>query len=250
MSAVSAAESQALMVPIELACGVVAGPMFVATFTVIGARRAGYDWRGHAVSSLADGRGGWVQRANFIVTGALYCAAANGLARSSKHAAEPRAVRALIFGAGAGLVGSGLFVTDPVAGFPPASCDHDDADHTPSLAPTGEGRLHNLCAIPIFAGTPVAALICATHAARRGQYRWALYSAGSAVAMTGAFARFGAAFGGAPQLAGSGGLWQRISIATGFGWLSATSLRALRSNIQSRLEPRRRRCRIRGRLGG
>jgi hypothetical protein len=38
---------------------------------------------------------------------------------------------------------------------------------------------------------------------------------------------FGAAFGGAPRLTAKGGIFQRISIATGFGWLTALSLRAL-----------------------
>jgi hypothetical protein len=47
------------------ACGVVAGPLFVSVFTKVGGKRAGYDWRRHAVSSLADGREGWAQRANF-----------------------------------------------------------------------------------------------------------------------------------------------------------------------------------------
>jgi hypothetical protein len=32
----SSEESKALMVPIELACGVVAGPLFVSSFTAIG----------------------------------------------------------------------------------------------------------------------------------------------------------------------------------------------------------------------
>lgn len=116
----SSEESKALMVPIELACGVVAGPLFVSSFTAIGARRAGYDWRRHAVSSLADGRAGWLQRANFVATGLLYCIAAHGLAWSTERTATPRAVHALVFGVGAGLVGSGLFVTDPVAGLTPA----------------------------------------------------------------------------------------------------------------------------------
>jgi hypothetical protein len=40
---------------------------------------------------------------------------------------------------------------------------------------------------------------------------------------------FGAAFGGASLLAGLGGVVQRVSIATGFGWLSALSLRVLTS---------------------
>jgi hypothetical protein len=166
-----------------------------------------------------------LQRANFILTGTLYCIAAHGLARCPKRTA-PRVVPALIFAAGVGLIGSGLFVTDPVAGFPPSSRGPNGAGDDPSIAPTREGTMHNLCAIPIFAGIPVAALTCAVSAARTQQYRWALYSASSAVAMTGAFALVGAAFGGAPRVAGRGGLWQRISIMTGFGWLSATSLRA------------------------
>jgi uncharacterized protein DUF998 len=224
----STGQIKALVVPIEIACGVVAGPLFVSSFTAIGARRAGYDWRRHAVSSLANGRGGWLQRANFMLTGALYCIAAHGLAGSPKRIVGP--VPALISGVGAGLVGSGLFVTDPVAGFPPSPREHDDPDRTRSITqPTRRGRLHNLCAIPIFAGIPVAALICATSAARRGEYRWASYSAGSAIAMTSAFVLFGAAFGGAPRLAGEGGVFQRISVASGFGWLSALSLRTLTS---------------------
>lgn len=217
------------LVPAELACGVAAGPLFVSSFTAIGTRRAGYSWRRHAVSSLAAGRGGWLQRANFIVTGLLFCIAAHGLARTRKRTRGSRVVPTLVVGVGGGLIGSGLFVTDPVAGFPPSQNDHDEADRAPSVVPTREGILHNLCAIPIFAGIPIAALTCATFAVRRGQYRWASYSAGSAIAMTTAFVLFGAAFGGAPRLAGRGGVMQRVSITTGFGWLSALALRALTS---------------------
>jgi Protein of unknown function (DUF998) len=209
----------------KTACGVVAGPAFVSAFTAIGARRAGYDWRRHAVSSLADGRDGWTQRTNFMIAGALYCVAATGLAQSPRETAGPSAVPAIILGAGVGLIGSGVFITDPVAGFPPS----EQAPGGVSLprAPTRAGKLHNLCAIPIFAGIPVAALTCACSAARRGEYRWATYCAGSAIGMTGTFVLFGAAFGGAPRLAGRAGVFQRISVATGFGWLSALFLRAL-----------------------
>jgi hypothetical protein len=49
--------------------------------------------------------------------------------------------------------------------------------------------------------------------------------------MTAAFVLFGAAFGGAPRLARVGGVMQRVSIATGFGWLSALSLRVLNSAL-------------------
>jgi Protein of unknown function (DUF998) len=121
-----------------------------------------------------------------------------------------------------------VFVIDAVAGFPPSSRDQDGADPALPVAPTRSGRLHNLCAIPIFAGIPAAALTCATSAARMREYRWASYSA-SAIVMTDAFVLFGAALGGASRLAGRGGVFQRISIMTGFGWLSALSLRALTS---------------------
>ncbi len=125
------------------------------------------------------------------------------------------------------LTGALYCMAEPVAGFPPSPLDSYDADRIPSDAPTRTGMLHNLCAIPVFVGIPVAAVICATSAAWRGQYRWAAYSAGAAIAMTSASALFGAGFGGAPPLARWGGALQSISVTTGFGWLSALSLRAL-----------------------
>ena len=203
---VSWGQIKSRVVAAELACGVAAGPLFVTSFTAIGARRSGYDWRRHAVSSLAAAPGGWLQRANFMVTGSLFCVAAHGLARGSKEAAGPRAVPALTFAVGGGLIGSGLFVTDPVAGYPPSPSGQARADRTPAAVPTREGTLHNLCAIPIFVGIPIVALTSATSSARRGQHRWASYSAGSAIAMGSASALFGAAFGGAPRLARHGGV--------------------------------------------
>ena len=218
----------------KIACGVVAGPVFVGGFTVLGARRGGgYDWRRHAVSSLAVGREGWGQRANFMVVGGLYCVAARGLARGSSRVVGPAVVPALVFAAGVGLIGSGLFVTDPVAGFPPEHASAGDFDAGAQIVPTRRGQLHNLCAIPIFIGLPAAALVGAGSGIRRREYHWAAYCAASAVGMASACALFGAAFGGAPTLISRGGLFQRISIATGFGWLSALSIRALRPTSQS-----------------
>jgi hypothetical protein len=166
-----------------------------------------------------------------MVVGALYCVAARGLAQSPSPSVGPAVVPALILGTGLGLVGSGLFVTDPVAGFPPTEHPPDGIDAAqPIHEETLKGRLHNLCAIPIFVGIPITALTCAGSAARTRDYRWAAYSAGSAVVMTGAFVLFGAGFGGVRQLAGGAGIFQRISIGTGFGWLSTLSLRAVRSS--------------------
>jgi Protein of unknown function (DUF998) len=175
-----------------------------------------------------------VQRANFTLVGGLYCLAAQGLAQSPGRAVGPSVVPALIFGVGVGLIGSGVFVTDPIQGFSSSQDPSDDA-YSALRAPkaTPQGRLHNLCAIPIFAGIPIAALVCAGSAAHRRQCRWAAHCAGSAIGMTGAFALFGAAFGETSPLTGRGGVFQRISIAIGFGWLSALSLRALRPALRA-----------------
>jgi hypothetical protein len=133
--------------------------------------------------------------------------------------------------AGIGLIGSGVFVTDPMGGFPRVTPGADGSGNAvlAETATTREGPLHNVCAVPIFAGIPLAGLASAVAAKRRGHYRWAYYSAASSTVMVGSFVLMGGAFGGIPRLAGKGGVFQRISIASGFGWLTALSLRALSS---------------------
>jgi hypothetical protein len=141
-------------------------------------------------------------------------------------------VPALVFAAGVGLIGSGAFVTDPVAGFPPERAPAGALDAAAEVAQTRSGQLHNLCAIPIFVGVPVAALAGAGSAVRGREYRWAAFCAGTAIGMASACALFGAAFDGVPTLVPFGGVFQRMSIATGLGWLTALSFRALRSPPQ------------------
>jgi hypothetical protein len=135
----------------------------------------------------------------------------------------PRAVPALLAAAGVGLIGSGLFIADPVDDFPPGTAGEDEPVAT--LA----GKLHNLSAIPIFAGLPIAALVSAVGAARRRDFRWASYSSFSGLAMVASFVAFGAALGRESSLAGKGGVFQRISIVSGFGWVTVLSFRALSS---------------------
>jgi hypothetical protein len=100
---------------------VAAGPVFVAVFLLEGAVREGYRPLRHPVSSLALGRRGWVQAGNFAVAGTLFLAGAAGLARAGDRAASSRAAPALIGAAGAGLIGSAVFSTDPVCGYPPGT---------------------------------------------------------------------------------------------------------------------------------
>ena len=204
-----------------LRCGVAAGPVFVAAFLVEGAARDGYRPLRHPVSSLALGSRGWVQAANFAVTGALFLAGAAGQARAADPATGRRAVPALIGAAGAGLLASSVLTTDPVSGYPPGT---PDAVSPPSRA----GTAHNLAAVPIFLGLPAAALACGWRSWRTGHRGFACYSAGSASAMLAAMALASAGFGQSPRLVSLGGLFQRVSIISGFGWLAVLSARALR----------------------
>jgi hypothetical protein len=173
-----------------------------------------------AVSLDGDMRLCRIQAGNFAVAGTLFLAGAAGLARAGDPAAGSRAAPALIGAAGAGIIGSAVFATDPVSGYPPGT---SDALTQPSRA----GIAHNLAAIPVFLGLPAAALISSWRAWRVGQRGFALYSAGTAVTMLATMALAAAGFGQSPKLAQLGGLFQRASITTGVAWLMALSGRAL-----------------------
>ena len=80
----------------------------------------------------------------------------------------------------------------------------------------------------MFAGLPAAALAWGWRSWRAGPRGFAIYSAGSAVTMLATMALAGAGFGQSPRLVNLGGLFQRASIVSGFGWLTVRSARALR----------------------
>ena len=213
-----------------LAAGAVAGPVFVTTFLVEGATRADYDPLRHPVSSLALGPGRWVQVANFCATGAMYVAFAAGLTRSPRSSVRSRVGPWLIGAAGAGMVGSGLFRTDPVSGYPAG---------TPDVHPgysSSAAALHDAFAVPTFLGLPAAALVFAGSFLRSGRRGWALCSAGTGLVMLVGFGLSSAAFGQAPALVNLGGLFQRATIITGFAWLTALAVRTGRgATLRGRL---------------
>jgi hypothetical membrane protein len=203
-----------------LRCGLAAGPVFVTAFLLEGAVRDGYRPLRHPVSSLALGPRGWIQAANFAVTGTLFLAGAAGLSRAGDAATTSRGATALIGAAGAGLISAAVFTTDPVGGYPPGT---PDALPSPSRA----GTAHNLAAIPVFFGLPAAALATSWRSWRSGRPGFGLYSVSTAITMLATMALAAAGFGQSPRLASLGGLFQRVSIITGFAWLTALSARAL-----------------------
>jgi Protein of unknown function (DUF998) len=204
-----------------LSCGLAAGPVFVTAFLIQGATREGYRPSRHPVSSLALGPRGWVQAANFAVTGTLVLVGTAGLWRARNPALSTRAGQVLIGAAGAGIIGAAVFATDPVSGYPPGTPDT-------LSAPSRTGMVHNLAAVPVFAGLPAAAFSCAWQSARSRQRGFGLYSAATATTILATTALAGAGFSQSPRLVNRAGLFQRASIMTGFGWLTALFARALK----------------------
>jgi hypothetical protein len=202
----------------------------VAVFLVEGAVREGYRPGRHPVSSLAIGPRGWIQAGNFAVAGTLFLAAAVGLGRAGDPAVSAVAP-ALIGAAGAGLIGSAVFTTDPVSGYPPGT--PDAPEH-----PTRAGIAHNLAAVPVFAGLPAAALAGSWRSWGAGRRHFGLYSAGTGVAMLATAALAGAGFSQSTSQAGLAGLYQRASIISGFAWLTALSARALRRCVSAERDDR------------
>jgi hypothetical protein len=211
-----------------LRCGIWAGPVFTATFLAEGAVRDGYRPLRHPVSSLALGPRGWIQTANFAVTGTLCLAGAVGLRRTGDHPAGSRAGAALVAAAGAGLIGAAAFRTDPVSGYPPGTPD------TPATF-SRVGIAHNLAAIPVFLGLPAAAASYGWRSWRAGQRPgFTICCAATAVTMPATMALAAAGFGQSSRLGDYGGLFQRASIITGCAWISVTSARALRRALPGR----------------
>src|SRR4030095_3282933 len=95
-------------------------PLFLALWALQAFTRDGFDPGRHPISLLSLGDLGWIQIANFVVTGALFVACAVGLRRVLHHGRAgtwgPRLVGAL----GAGLIVAGSSAPMPVPASPPA----------------------------------------------------------------------------------------------------------------------------------
>ncbi len=101
-----------------LAAGMLAGPLVNLTAGIQAGVRDGFVISQHPFSALSVGDHGWVQIANFVVTGVLVLAAATGLRRVLPGSRRVRWGTRLVAAHGLGLIGSGVFSTDAADGFP------------------------------------------------------------------------------------------------------------------------------------
>ena len=198
------------------ACAAAAGPLFVATATVQALTRPGFNLTRQALSLLDDGSLGWIQAANFIVTGLLLIAASVGLRAAITTGPGRRWAPRLLAIAGAGLIGGGLFHPDPSGGFPPGTPAHASA------ISSWHGVLHEVSGSTAFLALIVFCFVAARRYRAQGQRRAAACSVAAGV-----LCAAGVATGGAPH--GSLTLFIGVSIALLWTALTTTRLITTRS---------------------
>lgn len=152
-----------------LACGVASGPFFYALALVQILTRPGFDIRRHAISTLSLGDLGWVQVANFAITGMLALACAAGLRRVLRGGRGATWAPILISGYGVALVLGAIFHPDPGMGFPPGA---------PAGMPASmswHASIHMAAFACAFACIVAACFVLRRRFASEGLTRWAAY---------------------------------------------------------------------------
>ena len=188
--------------------GVVAGPFYLAVGLAQALLREGFEFARHPLSVLANGSWGWVQTANFVLSGLMVLAATVGFTRAL--GAKSRAFRWSLAGYGLGMLMAAIFPADPVDGFPPG---------TPMGMPTSistTGLMHFVAGALTFLMLGISGLAAAWTMMRRGRTPLALLSLFSGLSV---FIGF---FGGIASPIGVAGIW--FAVVVGWAWLAVLSL--------------------------
>lgn len=208
-------QNKAEQTQLLLTGGVLAGPIYIIVGIAQILTREGFDITRHPLSMMSLGDLGWIQIANFIVTGLLVLVGAIGLRRLAQ--ADKRLRRgALLLGIfGLGVLGGGVFVTDPALGFPPG---------TPNTYPqtmSWHGLLHFIFGQIGFLALITASFIYARYFAKNGLRSWAMFSA-----LTGALFLF-AIIATVVTAGVEGSVWALlalyVAVILAWIWLSALS---------------------------
>ena len=168
--------------PTLLRLGMFAGPLYVLIGLLEVLFRSGFDIRRHALSLMSNGGLGWIQIGSFICSGVMVILGAIGLRRALHPTRGATAGALLLAVYGIGLIGAGIFVADPMDGFPPG---------TPPGSPASmswHGPLHFIAGGIGFFGLIGATLVFAFRFLRQRESRWAVASLLTGLFFFGAFA--------------------------------------------------------------
>ena len=192
-------------------CGTLAGPLFITVVVAQALTRTGFDLTRDAASLLDDGSWGWVQAANFIITGLLLIAAAAGLRHTLRTGPGHKWIPRLLAIAGVGLAGGGVFHPDPSGGFPPGT------PRGASAVATWHGVAHMVCGSAAFLALIAVCFVLGRRLAASGQRRAAACSR-----IAGVLCAAGVATAGAPH--GSLTLFTGVSLALLWVAIATTQL--------------------------
>ncbi|WP_211279063.1 DUF998 domain-containing protein [Sutcliffiella halmapala] len=192
--------------------GIVGSTMFVFVFLLDGATRIGYAPLYHPVSALSLGDRGWVQITNFIIAGLLMVAFAVGLRRSlyPGHGARWGPLLLGIFGVS--LVFSGIFVMDPMQGYPLGA---PSGIHTVGVS--WHHHAHDVFGIFVFTSLPIACFVLARRFSKSASRGWTMYSMLTGMVMVVLLMFFGTLWENDHHFAG---LIQRMMLVVGFTWIT------------------------------
>ena len=199
-----------------LGYGLLAGPVYLVTALAQGLLRPGFDLAHDDVSLLSNGSLGWIQIVNFIVTGAFVLGSAIGMARAlrGRSAWGPRLLGVF----GVALISAGVFVADPMNGFPAGT----PAGHPETMSV--HGILHIVVAAIGFICLVASCFVSARRFGREDRSRMKWFSVVTGVVFLLAFA--GVASGSASSIVVLG-FWVAVVIA--FAWIGTVSADLYRS---------------------
>ena len=197
-----------------LYAGVAAPPLFTVVTLTEATERPGYSLSRDLISELSLTSGGWIQIANFVITGLLLIAFAAGLRASAQGGPGrvwgPRWVAV----AGAALLAAGAFVTDPGPDYPPAA-DPGKSWH---------GTLHSIAGPLVFLALTMTAFTFARSVARPYGIAAGLLIATSFVGASVLTSLDYAGVWDSPPA----GLLESVAIYTGLAWLATLAVHTLR----------------------
>ena len=212
------AHARPVAIRLLLACGAVGPLLNIVVLLILGAARPSYNAWQVPDSALELGPGGWLQTANYIVTGALVMSFAIGLRRVLRAGRGSTWGPILLGIYGLTFIGAGIFVTDPSMGYPPGA----------SGAESVHGFIHDLFGLLQFISVIAACFVLARRDAAdpTGRSRvW--YSVATGLLVMASYVAFVFTF----IRGGPVGLIERIGILAGCIWIALLAIRLLRGNV-------------------
>lgn len=174
-----------------LACGLIAGPVYVVATLIEAATREGFDITRHRFTLLTAGDFGWIHQANMVLAGFLTLLFALGVRRSLRTGRGATTGPVMIALLGAAYAFGGLLTADPVLGMPPGTT----AD---MVQTTLAGWLQNLSRGVSTLILLVASVLLSSWFFGQGQRRWGWITVLLVPVTFAGLSMFGAMLGGNP----------------------------------------------------